>query len=798
MYVREGRRLLGLTVVLSVVQWLVPVGAWGQVIEEIVVTATKREQTLQETPVAVSVVGQQELEQGMVLDLHDLQVLVPSLRVQTFTGSTAASFSVRGFGNGISVGSEPAVGMFVDGVFRSRPTATMLDLPRLDRVEVLRGPQSTLFGKNASAGVVSILTPRPSREFEGQIDATIGRFDQRVLRSYLSGAVSDDIALSFSGVVNQRDGYADAPAGITDQNDKDRWATQFQALYEPTDSLSFRLIADYSELDESCCATGNIISGGTEPLIQALGGQIRSASGDDFSYDSLVNFDRENKVEDGGVSLQADLDFESFTLTSITAFRNNEQGPQTWDTDFTSLDLASGTIRGDIETFSQELRLTSATDGPLEWMIGTFIFDEQIDLAGCSMYGESLREYLFALTGGNLDGTGGPMGLLESLAGQPGDFLNSDIQVCSKSGQDNDAYSVFGTIDYALSDRLTASVGANYTRDYKEVFYTPLENTDNFSALDLRTFMGGAFAPLSALQLSPPGLGFPNVVEDGESSDHDTTWHTTLSWDLNDNVSVYGRAATGFKSSSWVIGGSNPSQRDQAAIEAAGIATSNQLYGSRFSDPEHATVYEIGVKARFERGYAYLTIFDQKIEDFQTRAYDGIRFIQTNAGELSIEGVELDLLYAPNDNWRFTLGATYLDPIYEDYRNAPGPFGGPPVVDRSGTEPGGIHDLSAVATIVYSFNVGPGWMGFARVEYLYERDTGIDDSFPEISREVGTANASAGLDFNNGLSTRIWVRNLNEDEYYTGAFNGVAQPGTVNSFLSEPRTYGLTLSYALD
>lgn len=794
----ERVRCVGRLALFIAATGLVPAGAWGQPLEEIVVTATKREQTLQEAPVAVSVVSDVELQQGMVLDLSDLQVLVPSLRVQTFTGTTAASFAVRGFGNGIAIGAEPAVGMFVDGVFRSRPTATMLDLPRLDRVEVLRGPQSTIFGKNASAGVVSIVTPEPSRQFESQIDATFGRFDQRVLRGYVSGPVSDAVALSFSGVVNQRDGYANAPDGIRDQNDKDRWAARFQALFEPTDSMSFRLIADLSELDESCCATGNILSGGTEPLIQALGGQIRSASGDEFAYESLVNFDRENKVEDGGVSLHAEVAFPQFTLTSITAYRNNKQGPQTWDTDFTSLDLASGTITGDIETVSQELRLTSSTDGPLGWMVGAFLFDETIDLAGCSNYGESLREYLFALTGGNLDGTGGPLGLLESLAGTPGDFLNSDVRSCSQSGQDNVAYSAFGTVDYEFSDRLRGSLGANYTRDDKEVFYRPTENNDNFSALNLSTFMGGAFAALSGLQLSAPGLAFPNVVEDGESSDSETTWQATLSWDLNDNVTFYARAATGFKSSSWSIGASNPSQRDQAAIEAAGIATSNQFYGSRLSDPEHATVYEVGVKANFQRGYAYLTVFDQSIEDFQTRAYDGVRFIQANAGELSIEGVELDLLYAPTDNWRFTLGATFLDPIYEDYRNAPGPFGGPPVVDRSGTKPGGIHDMSAVATIVYSFTIGRDWSGFARAEYLYERDAGVDDSFPNISREIGTANASAGLDFNNGVSTVLWVRNLNEDEYFTGAFNGVAQPGTVNSFLSEPRTYGVTLSYAFD
>ncbi len=567
-------------------------------------------------------------------------------------------------------------------------------------------------------------------------------------------------------------------------------------LYEPTDNVSLRFIADVSELDESCCVTGNIIAGGTEPLIQALGGQVRSASGDQFSYEGFINFDREVKADDRGISLNADIAFDNFTLSSITAFRKNEEGPQRWDIDFTSLDIASATRVTDIETFSQELRLSSTTDGPLEWLVGVFLFQEKIDISGCTVYGDFLREYLSALTGGNLDGSGGALGTLEALAGaQPGEFLNNDVQACYESGSDNDAVSFFGTIDYALSDNWGVSFGANYTKDEKDVYFRQTENNDTFSALNLNTFLGGAFAPFGGLQLSPPALAFPNVVEDGKSSDSETTWQASVSWDFAENASFYARAATGFKASSWVIGTSSPALGDQAAIESAGITTSNQRYGSRLSTPETSTVYEVGVKANFSRGYAYMTIFNQKIEDFQTRAYDGIRFIQTNAGELAIDGVELDMLYEPNENWRFTLGATYLDAVYEDYKNAPGPFGGAAVVDRSGTEPGGIHPLSVSATIVYSFVVGPGWNGFARAEYLYERESGLDDTFPDIPREVGTANASAGLIFNNGLKTQVWVRNLNKDEYFTGGFNGTAQGGTVNSFLNEPRTYGLTVSY---
>jgi outer membrane receptor protein involved in Fe transport len=772
---------------------------FAQQIEEITVTASKRERTLQETPIAVSVVGREEIERSMVIDLHDLQVLVPSLRIETGTRSVDANYAIRGFGNGGSApGTEPAVGVFIDGVFRSRSTATVLDLPRLERVEVLRGPQNTLFGKNASAGVVSIVTPEPSFERLSVVEATVGRFDQRVIKGYWTDALSDKVAMSLSGSVNKRDGFASTPEGLDDLNEKNRLGVRAQWLYKPSDTMRFRVIADYSEMDESCCVTGNVVTGGTEPLIRALGGQVRSESTDNFTREAFINFNQENKIEDAGISLHADIDFDGFSLTSISAYRNNHRGPVRSDTDYTTLDLAGALNERKIKTFSQEFRLSSRGGGRLDWMLGAFLFDEEISDDGNTIYGEDLREYAFALVGGNLDGTGGPLGALESILGLEGEFFNSDIVIGAPSAQDNFAYSLFGNVDFAITNSITLSAGLNYTNDKKDVWFRPDEpNPDVFSNLDLTTVAGGAFAPLGGLQFRPPALGFPNAVEDGKTSDSETTWLARIAWDINENLNLYASAATGFKSSSWIIGSSNPFRADQAAIEAAGIATSNQKYGSRYSSPEYAQVYEIGLKARFDRGQFYLTYFDQSIEDFQTRAFDGVNFIAANAGELSADGFEVEALLYPIEKLQLSLSGTWLDPIYEDFQNAPGPQGGPRVIDRSGTRPGGIHDLSAVAVATYSFNIGSA-DGFARVGYLYEKSTGLNDTFPEIGREVGTINASVGLSFNNGLSAQVWGRNINDDEYFTGGFNGVAQGGTVNSLLSEPPTYGLTLRYQVD
>ena len=199
-------------------------------IEEIVVTATKRARPLQDTPIAVTVVTQAVIEQSRITDINDLQVLVPSLRVNTSTRVNETNFSIRGFGNGGSaLGTEPAVGVFIDGVFRSRPTATVLDLPRLERVEVLKGPQSTLFGKNASAGVISIVTAAPSLdESDNRVELSLGNYNQRHFKGYLSRPVSDKLALSLYASYNQRDGFASASLPeVSKHNDKDRWRSEY-------------------------------------------------------------------------------------------------------------------------------------------------------------------------------------------------------------------------------------------------------------------------------------------------------------------------------------------------------------------------------------------------------------------------------------------------------------------------------------------------------------------------------------------------------------------------------------------
>ena len=223
-------------------------------IEEIVVVSQKREQTLQSLPVAVSVVSKQQLDEAQILDVKDLQFLVPSLRVSTLQTAANTTFLIRGFGNGANnAGVEPSVGVFVDGVYRSRTAASIADLPNLERIEVIKGPQSTLFGKNASAGVINIVTAKPSLDgYSGSVSGTVGEYNQVIGKAEVNGPLSDTVAWGLAANFNQRDGYFDNLETGGTFNESNRYGLRGQLLWQPSDTFEARVIADYDEIDEVC------------------------------------------------------------------------------------------------------------------------------------------------------------------------------------------------------------------------------------------------------------------------------------------------------------------------------------------------------------------------------------------------------------------------------------------------------------------------------------------------------------------------------------------------------------------
>lgn len=768
--------------------------------ETIIITASKRSTGLQETPIAVTVTSAKDILQTKVLDIGDLQSLVPTLRVTPLQRSTNTNFSIRGFGNGTNnIGIEPSVGVFIDGVYRSRAAAQIGDLPRLQQVEVLSGPQSTLFGKNASAGVINVRTEAPAYNLEGRAEATIGNYNQRILKGYVTNAITDELAFSISGGINTRDGYTESVVGLGDINNKDRWNLRGQMLFEPTENTTFRFIADYSEINEACCTVADVINGPTTAAVRALGGVVLDDA-DPFAYESALNIDPNNKVEDGGVSLQIDVDYDSFTFTSITAMRNNKSDFFV-DVDYTSLDILKEEGRTDIDTITQEFRLTSAGNEAFDWMIGGFYFDESVDTGDTLYYGSSTRNYFDALgLAPLLAGTEGVYGLA------PGTFFASDQYVNSEFTQDNQAYSLFVSLDYDLTKALTATLGLSYTKDEKDITIKS-DNTEILSSIDFDTdptLFGvpltsiptlAPFVPtLKSVQFLPPQLIFPNAVESGKSDDSKTTWSVRLAYELNKNVNFFATAASGFKATSWNLSrDTRPFPGDTVAIENAGLTQANQSYGTRFAGPEESRVYELGIKTRFKNAAINITAFDQTIKGFQSSTFVGTGFVLANAGKQSTKGVEFDSVFNVTPDIDISFAGMLLDPIYDSFVGASG-LSGP--IDLSGEQPAGIHERTFNAGITYNFEFDNGMSGYVRTDYQYESEVRLVSNVPpEMTRAVNTWNASAGLSMENGVGLQLWVRNLNNDEYFMSAFPPPIQSGSFNAYPNQPRMFGASVSY---
>lgn len=815
----------------------------------IVVTATKREQTLQETPISVSVTTGETLENAQIRDVLDLQTVTPSLRVSQLQTSSASTFIIRGFGNGDNnFGIEPSVGVFIDGVFRSRSAAALSDLSNVQRIEVLNGPQSTLFGKNASAGVISVVTREPQFTFGGSVEASYGNFNAIVLKGDVTGPLTDKIAFSIDGSYNKRDGYATIVNLDEEQNNRDRWATRAQLLFEPTPDLRIRAIADYSEIDEICCQVATLVSGPVTGAINAVGGQL---STDFFGYEAFLNFVPTNEVKNYGGSIQADWNTGPISVTSITSYRELENFFLS-DIDYTSADIATETRDQAVETFTQELRIASDFDGPINFLLGGFYFDEKINQGSAIPNGSQIRDVFELLAGGNpvdvLTGAPSVFNGVEAALGLPQESIFLTPLLTSETfSMDNTSWSIFGTVDFEPVDGLVFTAGFNYTDDKKDfalsqTSFDPLGQVNLVDAfivggiaqalmvapgsVDAATIAGFASNPatapifqaitaaaidpvqnpllgLQAFQFQPPFLAIPNAVEDGKTRDDKLTYLFRASYEVTPEVNVYASYATGFKASSVNLSrDSRPLNTDFTAgpggstilapsspILNAGLAVPNLVSGSRFAGPEEAEVYEIGLKASIEGVNFNLALFDQSIEGFQSFAFTGTGFALRNAGKQSVRGFEMDVNVRPTDGLVLTFAATHLDPLFDD-------FPGSVLGDLTGVRPAGIPAWAIATSATYTHEFGlSGNRLITRVDYNHESDTPINNGLPtfgpnNFTREVNLVNASMTFAMENGIEVGIWGRNLFDDQYILTIFDGVAQAGTVSGYPSAPRTYG--------
>jgi iron complex outermembrane recepter protein len=791
--------------------------------EIIIVTASKQAKTLLDTPISVSVTSRATLENAQIRDALDLQTLVPSLRVSQLQSSANTNFIIRGFGNGANnAGIEPSVGVFIDGVYRSRSAAQIGDLPSLERVEVLRGPQSTLFGKNASAGIISVVTAEPKFNFGGQAELSYGNFNAVVARAEITGPISETLAFSLAGNYNRRDGYVRNVALNQDENERNRGGVRGQLLFKPSDDFKLRLIADYDKIDEICCSVVNIVDGPTGNAVRALGGRI--ISNQPLALESATNFASTNKIDNFGVSAQADAKAGQFDLTFIGAYRGVRLSTNA-DSDFTSADIiGSNGGRTAIDTFTAEARIASKFDGPINFLVGAFYFHENIDANSALTLGRDFRGYANAISSGLYQGLE-PLirAFTPGLAATPfgsqgqGRFEDYDYQ--------NRAISVFGTADWNIVENLTLTVGANYTYDRKTVVSNSF-TTDVFSTIDLVRVRAQAVAAnvpaaqtnlipfISGLQFLPGLLNLPNAVENGRTSDSDLAYTVRLSYKFNENLNLYATHATGFKATSvnlsadsrpfasQFIPGSPFSVPPPAASPirtALGANLPNNLQpGSRFADPEHASVVELGVKGQWDGFSANLAIFRQVITGFQSNVFSGTGFILANADKQSSSGIELDTRFSPTRDFSVFANFTYLDNKFNSFPGGAalvnGSFSTVPI-DLSGQRAAGVPQFALSIGSDYALHLSDTAKLMFHVDYQHESPTQIAQGTVPLRRTVDNVNGAITLNLNEKLDISVWGRNITNQAWITTIFPGVAQGGTLSGYRNQPRTFGGLVRY---
>lgn len=575
--------------------------------ETIIVTATRRSELLSDVPIAVSAVSGETLEKTGATDVRALGQVAPSLLVSGATSEVNFTARIRGIGTvGENAGLESSVGLFIDGVYRSRTGVGLSELGEIERVEVLRGPQGTLFGRNSTAGLINIVTKGPELgRFGAKGAISYGNYDYWRVDGSVNAPLGDSAALRLDGVWQQRDGFIkNAAAGEPDINDRDRWLVRGQLLFEPSDTVKFRLIADYSERSENCCGgvllnpvrnltrgpDGRPVIGANTllPLLQAIGANHQvPALGESFvrRQATTPGVTYASGSKDWGVSGELNWDLGGASLTSITAYRDykNSQGQ---DADFSALDVLRRTdLNRRFRLFTQELRLQGeAFDGRLDWLVGGYYANEKLDVRDDIVYGNNYEQFANCLllasalpsavlptnpfcvnvpvvqaTIGALP-PGATQSLLQALIanparpgfgslaaalGQPTLAINGTGNRNSSFRQDSRNFAVFTHNSFDIvEDALTLTVGARYTSERKT-----LDADANFNNGICSLIVNSPFQSLASLPCVINGTA-PDLPRGGAGTkfkDNEWTGTVVLSWKPVRDVLVYGSASKGYK-----------------------------------------------------------------------------------------------------------------------------------------------------------------------------------------------------------------------------------------------------------
>jgi len=746
------------------------------------VTARLREENLQEVPAAISAVGGDHLDSSYTVNPQGVAQLVPSLYYNSANPRNTA-YTIRGLGsNTLSIsaandGIEPGVGFYVDQVYHGRPATASFDFTDIERIEVLRGPQGTLFGKNTTAGAIHIISREPTFETEGNAEASLGDFNFMQLKGAVGGGIiGDTVAGRIAAQVTKRDGVIDNVRTAQKENEIHNVAVRGQLLFVPSEDLKLRLIGDISDFDSDCC-TQNYLRVGAS--LRSAGRQYPAlAAGLGYSppstnvYDRLTDIDAPLHVDtqDGGVSLIADWNLGANTLTSVTAWRY-WQWDVSNDRDYTGIPIQLvQRIPSRQDQYSQEFRIASNGEERFRYVGGLYFFKQKISGTPTSIYGPEAAYWLLSPANFTVPI---PRNLLDGY-GQLGD---SDFDMKS--------YAAFGEVNYDMTDRLTATLGLRYTYEDKDGTYA----TSVFGGADLSALPTATRNELNRAKLSI----FRPQSYSASDSGGSLSGRTNLAYKLTDNLFSYVSYAQGYKS-----GGLNMSGLPLDAANNPALAT------AVIKDERNRTI-EAGFKSTLLEGRvtANLAVYRTTVKDYQANIVSSqetaaIRSYPANVPEVRVQGVEGD--FAAQVLTGLTLRASFA---YGDGKNTDYPAGPCPLevqtsatvaCNLTGVRLAGLSRWVGTLGVDYEHPLGEGTLVFhsdTNTRSDYNSDTSA--SIYTVIDGYTVTNASIGFRFPSGLEADVFARNVFDRDYITALTIQTGNSGLILGQPSDPRTVGVTL-----
>ncbi len=825
---------------------------------DIIITATKRSQALADVPIAVSAISAEALQNSGASDIRQLNQLSPSLLVSSTSSESSGGVArIRGIGTvGDNAGLESSVAVFIDGVYRSRIGSGLTELGELERIEVLRGPQGTLFGRNASAGLINVVTAKPKFEASGNAEISYGNYNYwRLAGGFTGPIIADKLAARIDGVYTKRDGFIEDVISGDTVNNRDRYLIRGQLLFTPSDDVEIRLIGDYASREEACCASaflpfnfvtrdgaGNPVFNRNNPIaatVRALGGVITD---DTFARQTSITPGRnyDGKGTDWGLSGEINWDFGGAKLTSITAYRD-WKAVRNQDADYTNLDILEITDNStQFRTFTQELRLNGQLfDGRLDWLVGGFYADEKLEFTGTTKYGQDYMRFANAIVRLSVPTFVGYEAIAAAV-GQPGNTLNGRGVLADTFKQDSRNYAFFTHNSFdIIEDKLILTLGARYTNERKRLDVSL--NGDNTLCRAIATSPSASIRGLAALPC------VINAIEtfNGESEKKEDQWTGTavISFKPTERLLTYASYSKGYKA-----GGFN---LDRSALNFTAV----NLESLKF-EPELVDALEIGAKLDLRSINLNIAAFKAIFNQFQLNTFNGTNFIVENIvscrdsvnpaggdrdfaglpvngvpltaaqaaasgtcdadntrGGVTSTGVELEAAIFPARNLAMNVGFTFAE---TKYRNELVGVGGrpfpTPLFNLPGQTLSNAPEFVQTGSVAWTPPVGTsGMAALFYVDYRFQSEiqTG-SDLFPEKrQRDFFVMNARIGL---NGAdrkwSIEAWAQNLLDEEYQQVGFNSpLLGSGTsaqtvrggpnattlFGSFLAEPRTFGVTV-----